>query len=208
MVNQIFRSIPSKLVLFYITLLMLISFSCENSTQIETYHSPDFKVPVVTGLRITNYDPFPIATWKKPDDTDSKRNDSVPYMLCPYPNPADGNFAIHFSTGRKSVVVSLWVVKAKSGSENYFMTTHYFDALLPAPVGFAKEILLNKENLSIGQYKYLFEAREYPAGFYRIYLKVNSQLFWRDILIYQKRKDIPQDLFEKLPPDFPLWFKD
>lgn len=205
-----------KIQLFSTALLSsVILISCkESSTQIVTLHSPDFKTPIVSGLRITSANgPEVLAIWRDPYDTEQyngpELGSSMPrtaYLGHPYPNPANGSMDINFALPYSSAI-SCWIVPAtlpeNSQSEN---TRQYGGMLLPAPIGYAVDVLIYNVTYSAGLHRFVWPSDSLPAGFYRIYLQVKETLFWRDVLLYRKPGDIPPDLLKTLPNNFPLFF--
>lgn len=198
-----------------------IFISCDNPTQNIFLHSPDYQTPIVSGLRITSTSgPEVIATWRKPYDTDQEKKKppnnyfQVPDpsdLRCPYPNPANASVSVPFVLA-EDYEVSCWAVPATLPENSSSEKTHYFNSLLPSPTGYAIATLLYKEIKSEGAHDIEWDNKSLPAGFYRIYLQINSigsqhyeTLFWRDVLLYHRVSDIPYDLLQILPKDFQLF---
>ncbi len=202
-----------KLLKLNIVFCIVLLLSCnENPLRGNLFHSPDFQIPIVPGLRITSdKGPDVIAIWRKPYDSENSniKNGfpiSEAYLDCPYPNPSDGYYDIRFRIAKTSTVGS-WIVVASLPETKQSEGVQYFGGYLPSPTGKAVAILLNNEIKQPGYYLLVFHAsKSLPAGFYRIYLQVDANLYWRDILLYKKRQDIPPDLMQMLPNNFPLFF--
>ena len=179
-------------------------------------HAPGPFAPVVTGLRITGpAGPEQIAVWGVPSDPvavgvlyagGGERADSVIPGWIPggfafynaYPNPAEGALALRFALPRRSSV-DLWVVRARwIGSPNSDPVS-LSGATIPAPANGAIRTLLHGVEREAGSYLFIWDGRDddggaASSGFYRVYLRADQFVSWRDVLLYHSPDELPGDL--------------
>lgn len=200
-------------ILFTFTLLL----SCKSShdPQILSFEPPE--LPPINGIVWMSDTGIELGTWGSPnygditvnsdyfhqiDETikpDTNYHHTIPIEISvsvPYPNPSnkDINWLIklpHIS------VVSAWVVSNEfaSGIINDIFTLNNgkFFSNSNKPI---KTICFNDTKLP-GYYSLEwdikdFDSNDVPPGFYRIFTLIDARLFWRDVLVYKDRDDLPE----------------
>ena len=204
----------NKILLFILLIISLIISSCNNSTDPGEISEFIFKTPIVTGLIITNDDPTAIKVWRNPQFPADKiyceennhffyyKNPSSSRIPClmnlyyPFPNPSSESVNLEFSLPIKTKV-TIWVVKARlpEAGEKDFEETSGGNFIASANKVIAKLI---DDELNAGYYKAKWDCSEVPSGFYRVYFKADSHLFWKDILLARSINDMPNDLRQLL----------
>ncbi len=184
--------------LFSILPIFLIN-SCNNPAGPNLIANALASPPIISGIIITGYDsPDPIGVLGKPNEKSSlpssvfnKKSSNSPARGCqvetPFPNPADGITYIFFSLPHEAKI-SVWVVRGIAATEvinNYSTYSNgYFNSCYK---NYTKELIKEESKLA-GSYRvdWDFEndnKNSLPDGFYRVYISVNGNLMWRNIMI-------------------------
>ena len=122
----------------------------------------------------------------------------------PYPNPSDGTVSLFFTIPVNNEV-SIWVVPASAGNITADNNTY-----LPGHVFMSEK---HKEYIVVellnglyapGHHSIIWNGLDYnnnpvPAGFYRIYFRLGKYFTYRDIFIYRKLSDLPENLRKYVP---------
>ncbi|HUI29659.1 MAG TPA: hypothetical protein VLX91_05545 [Candidatus Acidoferrales bacterium] len=200
-------------------LLLMVSFVALSCKSDNTLVAPTLTTSIVTGLWITNSSgPTPIAVWGNPSDGSgsgsggfgfnggiNERSDSIVagiprYFVfhIPYPNPAPGVTEFVFDLPIQSVV-DLWIVKARWVGEQSSDETLEGSATTITPERNTVKIFLRSNLMYAGQHTETWSGtddngRPVPAGFYRVYWRVNGFLAFHDIFLYRQLSDLPIDL--------------
>lgn len=182
-----------------LALLVLSFLSCENPSDPLPLTSPDGRMPIITGLRITaERDPTEIDVWGTPNDMGipasipevvTNKSDQpetvtpgvVPRTVSlevPFPNPSNISVSIIFSIPIK-MNTQIWIVPADLPTR-LFSLSHQFQ-------GYSIRELLHNSELQAGYYLFQWDGKDdsgkpVPAGLYRIYCKSGETLLWRDLL--------------------------
>jgi len=177
-----------KIIFCSLLIFLLFVLSCESeNSNIVVY---DYHPPMVNGIIITHEEsPEEIGRWGEvyyPKDPDNS------IVASPYPNPmlSPGGTIIDFVLERSSVV-AIYIVPAIGAGEPYsnsdinMMTYNIKNMNRPI------RTLINNETLSIGYYREYWDGKDgnnmiIPEGFYRIYFKIDSQITWRDVLVFNR----------------------
>ncbi len=199
----------------FVFLLSVVTISCKNPSEIETFYSPDLRTPVVTGIRITNEMAEEIAVWGYLSDPESPVGEVEQYknlpdddgihvfvpmcgldMRTPYPNPTNGECVIRYDIGKTSHV-KIWVVPAVLSGEDESNIVNLENTLLVKP-GIAIAVLVDRQSPP-GAYQVHWsggdsQGNEVPGGFYRIYIQADEYLLWRDVAVWREPGDLPPDL--------------
>jgi hypothetical protein len=193
----------NKILSFMLLLFSLIVNSCDNFTEPAEVSEFIFETPIVTGMEITKDDPTAIKIWRNPqfpnDIVYGHENNSLPHKIslrAPYPNPNSGFVNIRFELPVKTKII-LWIVKARlpEDGEKSFEESSGGNFISSTNKIIAKLI---DDELAAGIYKSTWDCSNMPSGFYRVYLKTDSRLFWKDILLARSENDMPADLRQLL----------
>ena len=207
-----------KAALFFCSLatIFFLFNSCNNS--IEPDDIPPFETPVINGIILTAWDsPDEIGRWRNPqyppgiyysfrknNKINKTSEESLPpdemNMDNPFPNPTTDGVVIQFSLP-VSAEVSIWLVKGRLPEENPRPIETGSGGIFVSQKNRTSVVVVEKEKLSVGFYHRFFNGKigeEYiPTGFYRIYLKADRHIFWRDILVARSKADLPSELRDK-----------
>jgi hypothetical protein len=198
--------------------IIFLDYSCSNSAEPDGAFYINSEVPVIKGIIITNfYGPEEIGRWRNPqyppgiyygfgnnNKIYNTGEESLPpdemNMDNPFPNPTTDGVVIRFSLP-VSAEVSIWLVKGRLPEENPSPTVTGSGGVFVSQKDKISAIMIEKEKLSVGFYERVFTGKigeEYiPTGFYRLYLKADKHLFWRDVLVARSKADLPPELRDK-----------
>ncbi len=187
-----------KTSLIFITLLILpwLFFSCNSPTSVGEINLQTEEPPLITGIIRTSPDsPNPIAIYGVPNEQPeiieeiSQNVKSKFFMASPFPNPADVSTDITFGlpVGRN---VTIWVVKGRLPGENVSDNTIIANGNFASPK-FHYSKVIEKKYLQAGYYRIIWNAKydngdSLPDGVYRIYIEIDGQLMWRNVMIYHQ----------------------
>ena len=174
---------------------------CQDSTPIDLPLSPEFATPVATGIFLTSAaSPEIIGVWGNPMDRvpSSQPGGSLPsgFGVPPvYPNPSDGSTVIEFGLPVVSTV-AVWIVPARGPGERGNDFTSVGGALLPSPQRLAIVYPIPLSSRRPGWYQLVWNGRDgggnlVPSGFYRVYIRLGEDTYWRDMFLYRDLADIP-----------------
>jgi len=202
------------------TAVFFLFNSCNNSTGPDEESIFVFETPVINGIIITNSDsPDEIGRWRNPQyppgirysvgkySTENNVETEVPHALPtilnidhPFPNPTTDVVAIQYSLP-VAAEVSVWIVKGRLPEEDPSGIKTGSGGVFVSPKNQIAAVIINNQSLTVGYYRVIFNGRvgdEYlPTGFYRIYLKADNHLLWKDILIARSKADLPPELKDK-----------
>ena len=195
--------------LTFIVFSTLFSSNCRSPNSPTPVRAPYLQTPVTTGIFITGETgPEPLGSFGNPNPKSkgSLECDSIPSgggaipdelaLLPPYPNPFNPATTVQFNLPCPSYV-TVYVVPARYiNQQSQFV--QFSNASINIPGGLAIDVLFNR-NTSPGIYSVAWSAqdqdgRPFPDGFYRIYLKVDDQLLWQDVLLLKDLCNAPPGL--------------
>ncbi len=140
---------------------------------------------LVTGIYITTViDPFPIDVWGNPQYP--KTNSSHGFGIDePYPNPFNGMFYSHFQLD-STAEISAWIETAYwespltlSNQENYLNNQVVkYDIVQINRIENRGTMIIDFSAENVGELV--------SPGFYRLYVKVNGFLTWRDVYFFDE----------------------
>ncbi|MGE5795783.1 MAG: hypothetical protein ACM34N_03305 [Ignavibacteria bacterium] len=193
----------------------LILNSCNNSTEPEIIF---FETPVINGIILTAWDsPDEIGRWRNPQYPPGiyygfKKNNKINKtseeilppdemnMDNPFPNPTTDAVIIRFCLP-VSAEVSIWLVKGRLPEENPSPIETGSGGVFVSQKNRTSVVVVEKEKLSVGFYEIFFSGKigevYISTGFYRIYVKADRHIFWRDILVARSKADLPPELRDK-----------
>lgn len=180
------KILKSSASLIILILFSVLYYSCDDPVSPDPIDYYISNPPVITGFIKTSEDsPDPLGVWGE-----SNGKSELPggyYMGVPYPNPTDRFTRITYGIPEESYV-SIWIVRGRLPGESEsgykLFTNGYFaknNIKLSAkifegnrvPGYYRQDIDLN--NLSTGVV---------PDGLYRVYIEINGEFMWQDIMKY------------------------
>lgn len=183
-----------KYILIITTLFVLIS--CSNPTEENGYFYIGSDIPVIKGIIITGEDsPEPFGLLGVPNEKSKiefKSNDTNEFgsaipnttaIYSPFPNPFNFSTQIAFSLNRKAHV-KVWIVLGKLDESVKELKPFYSNSYSVNTNNTNSNNVLLDRTLVPGTYMQIFEANNYQNGVYRVYMQVDDELMWRNLLIY------------------------
>jgi len=186
--------IKSSLVFIALLILPWLFFSCKSPTSVGEINLQTEEPPLITGIIRTSPDsPSSLAVYGVPNEQPeiveeiSQNVKSNFFMASPFPNPTDVSTNISFglTVGRN---VTIWVVKGRLPDENVSDNTIIANGNFASPK-FHYSKVLEKKYLQAGYYRIIWNAKYdngdlLPDGVYRVYIEIDGQLMWRNVMIY------------------------
>lgn len=165
----------SKLTLLFLS-IMLIALSC-------TKEEPDirlaeFDTPVLTGFELRDVQGTPMGVIGTPNiKLGNASNDySSEYFFSTYPNPCRNICATYIKTPNSSETKQIWIVQAQY-NDNSTSATNLGNTNL---IGVGGTPLIQSEITSNNA---SFDLSSLDEGYYRIYLKVENQILYDNLII-------------------------
>ncbi|MBK8946645.1 MAG: hypothetical protein IPM32_15425 [Ignavibacteriae bacterium] len=181
-------------IIFLVLISIVIAF-CSNPTDENDYYYLGNEVPVIKGIiRTGEESPEPIGIIGTPNEKgeieleaahDSDTGSGLPLytkIYAPYPNPFNYLTQISFSLNR-TANVKIWIVRGKLDESITELKILYSNSYLINTNNINSENYLLNRKLAPGTYQQSFEANNYPDGVYRVYIRVDNQLMWRNLII-------------------------
>ena len=182
---------------------VLLSFivGCQDAAPTDLPLAPEYATPVATGIYLTSAaSPVIIGVWGNPADhvPSSQPGGSLPatFNVPPvYPNPSDGSTVIEFGLP-VAAAVAVWIVPARGAGETGNDFTVAWGALLPSPQRLAIAYPIPLSPRTFGVHRLTWDGRDgfgnpVPSGFYRVYVRFQQDIYWRDMFLYRDLADIP-----------------
>jgi hypothetical protein len=196
---------------FVALLAAFVLASCSSSVD-----SPDLVVagsmaPIVTGIRVTYETGQFVGNWGNPTDGPEAAgklsvnsgggipvgggSGTSPGLLVLAPNPCAGDCPIRFNLER-SASVRLWVVPARLAGMSGPDMESVVGARVVAPRLTVVKTLDSGSMREAGQHTDEWDGTDdagnrLPSGFYRIFLSIDNVLYWRDLLLFNTRDELP-----------------
>ena len=188
--------IKPSLILIPLLILPWLLYSCNSPTSVGEINLQTVEPPLITGIIRTSPDsPTPLAIYGVPNEQPeiieevSQNIKSQFFMASPYPNPTEVATAITFGlpVARN---VTVWVVKGRLPGENVSDNTIVANGNFASPK-FHYYKVLEKKFLRAGYYSLTWDAKydngdTLPDGVYRIYIEIDGQLMWRNVMIFHQ----------------------
>lgn len=187
-----------KLLSALLGLSLFFSNSCRSPNSSTPLRAPNLQSPVTTGIFITRESgPEPLGTFGNPNpngrgtlecDFEAPDGGAIPSDLTltpPFPNPFNPQATIRFSLPCPGSV-AVYVVPARFLNQ-HGQIVQFSNATISIPGGLAVAVLIDRE-APPGSYSVFWDGRDQNGrlvsdGFYRIYLAIDDQLLWQDILL-------------------------
>ena len=188
--------IKPSIILISVFILPLLLYSCNSPTSVGEINFQTEEPPLITGIIRTSPDtPEPLAIYGVPNEQpeifeEISQNIKAQFFISsPYPNPTDVSTQFKFGlpAGRN---VTIWVVKGRLPGENVNDNTIYANGNFASPK-FHYYKVLEKKYFVPGIYSLVWDAKydngdPLPDGVYRIYIELDGQLMWRNVMIYHQ----------------------
>ncbi len=188
----------------YLTVLFLVSLaflllSCKNPTDAGSSIINSSEIPLITGIVMTSSDsPDPIAILGQPNEKSyiievSATHGKLNYQLTePYPNPSSEGVFINFGipVGKN---ITVWIVKGRLPGENTSGAAIYGNGYYVSPHFSYYKIIL-EGYIQAGYHRVEWNEKDdngnyLPDGVYRIYIRIDNQLLWRNIWLHRNKEN-------------------
>lgn len=159
-----------KLIISFLLMLVCLSLaSCGSLEQGNPANSTALFTPKVTGMWLTNNCGSVLGISGNPDSS-----------TAPYPNPFIDWQVIPVPVPKDSSTASIWIVPAVGPDDDFDGRITNSGATIFSPLGKpVAEFLL--PTLDSGTFLISWDAKDLPAGYYRVYMLINTNLVWIDV---------------------------
>ena len=188
--------------------------SCSSSVEGPDIIASGSMAPIVTGIRVTDETGRFIGNWGNPSDgpeiagkSSMASGGGIPVggggstsagLMVLAPNPCSGKCPIRYDLVRQSTV-TLWVTPARLAGMTGPDMASVVGARVVSPRLTVVKTITSGKMLEAGSHMQTWDGtdaagRRLPSGFYRIFLSVDNHLYWRDLLLFNTRGELPESI--------------
>ena len=146
-------------------------------------------VPVISGLEVR--DELGNSLWRigQPNAKLSVNTDGEEYRIACLGNtlpPSSSFFGVYISSSVPDIIASIWVVKARFDPHclgNYISLETINNFNSTAMIAGGAPLMSTEKELPGSGAAIAMETKGLEEGFYRVYLQINDQLLWDDLVI-------------------------
>ena len=177
---------------FLVLLLIFAGISCSSPSNIDEDEAATIVLtepPIVTGIILTDITGRHFGYWGQPSYSEDNIGNGTVYIA---PNPFSSVTSIAFSLLKESCVK---VLIARARLARTLESVSVGGAILPS----SKEIIVaewDRGMMAAGNNIFRWDGADkngnpLPAGFYRVYVIVGSEIHWNDLFLSRVPDDIP-----------------
>lgn len=163
-------------IIFTVILIATITISCSKKSA--GYRLSNFETPIITGYEERDSNGSLLWQWGVPNikTSISLSPGETQYTFTTYPNPCKNTCNIHVNSSISNSNKKLWIVKASMESNSFISPIALGMNSFEVGGSPVFQLEFTNEHLAI-------DVNNLNEGFYRIYVKVENQILYDNIII-------------------------